>query len=240
MNTDSKLAILDIDGTLFRSSLLIELINQLIKNQVFPEEISDIYEKEFLAWQTRTGTYEAYISKIIKAFMENLKGVHYHPFAKASQQVADKMLGHRYRYTSSLIQSLKQGGYTLAAVSQSPKTILDMFCKKLGFDLVYGRIYETDSDNIFTGKVTKEDIIQDKSLVVKRITERLRISTEQSYGVGDTEGDIPLLKSVANPICFNPNQALYTAATIHNWPIIIERKNLILKLQNGNYHEVLT
>jgi phosphoserine phosphatase len=45
--------------------------------------------------------------------------------------------------------------------------------------------------------------------------------------VGDTEGDIPLLESVSRPICFNPNQNLYSYAKRMNWEVVVERKDVI-------------
>jgi len=48
--------------------------------------------------------------------------------------------------------------------------------------------------------------------------------------VGDTEGDIGLLESVTQPICFNPNQALYTHAKRQGWKVVIERKDVIYHL----------
>jgi phosphoserine phosphatase len=48
--------------------------------------------------------------------------------------------------------------------------------------------------------------------------------------VGDTDGDIPLLESVARPICFNPNQRLFTHAKRVGWDVVVERKDVIYKL----------
>lgn len=135
-----------------------------------------------------------------------------------------------YRYTRNLIGSLKSDGYFLVAISQSPKTILDTFCTSYGFDKVYGRIYEIGPRDCFTGNVIDEEIIKDKARVVARVFEREAVFKEGSIGVGDTEGDIPLLESVETPICFNPNMSLYEESKKRNWKVIVERKDVIYTL----------
>jgi phosphoserine phosphatase len=49
-------------------------------------------------------------------------------------------------------------------------------------------------------------------------------------GVGDTDGDIPLLRKVETPICFNPNQKLYEHAKKEGWPVVVERKDVVYTL----------
>jgi phosphoserine phosphatase len=53
-------------------------------------------------------------------------------------------------------------------------------------------------------------------------------------GVGDTESDIPFLKLVDRPICFNPNRKLYAAAKRHGWKVVVERKDVIYKIENSD------
>ena len=82
----------------------------------------------------------------------------------------------------------------------------------------------------FTGVVSDVEVIQDKSNIVRRVLEKEGFSGEGSIGVGDTEGDIPLLESVEMPICFNPNRALYEYAQEKQWPVVVERKDVVYTL----------
>jgi phosphoserine phosphatase len=58
-----------------------------------------------------------------------------------------------------------------------------------------------------------------------------------SVAVGDSEGDITMLEAVSKPIAFNPTQALFDHAKTKGWEIVIERKNVIYRLENrdGSY-----
>ncbi|MCA9354538.1 MAG: HAD family phosphatase [Candidatus Kaiserbacteria bacterium] len=224
-------AFFDIDGTVFRSSLLIELVEQLIAEEVFPPEAALEYETELENWRSREGKYQEYIEAVIATFLKHIKGVHYSTFADIGRHVVDEQSRYVYRYTRDLIKKLKQEGYYIVAISQSPKTVLDEFCAEYGFDKVYGRFYEIGPQDQFTGKVLDEHLIQNKANIVKRVFERDQSLTEErSVAVGDTDGDIPLLESVSEPICFNPNQPLYAYAKRAKWPIIVERKDVIYHL----------
>ncbi len=227
MNNEQKVAFFDIDGTVFRSSLFIELIKTCVEEKILPSETKLQYEKQLLAWQNRDGTYEAYINAVVEAFMQNIQGVHYGAFADVGKKVVLEQGRQTYRYTRDLIQDLRSKDYYIVAISQSPKTILDEFCASYGFDKVYGRMYEIGPRDLFTGVVTDEEFIKDKAKVVERVIQKEGLTLDDSIGVGDTEGDIPLLESVEMPICFNPNMSLYTYAQKMKWPVVVERKDVI-------------
>lgn len=224
-------AFFDIDGTIFRSSLLIELVEKLIEDGIFPESSRSTYEASQLSWQSREGSYEEYIADVVESFMLHIQGVHYGDFADIGRRVVAVQSKRVYRYTRDLIAELKANNYYLVAVSQSPKTILDDFCFQYGFDKVYGRIYEIGPQDRFTGEVSEKHLIENKANIVKRVFDRNDDLTRTgSIAVGDTEGDISLLESVERGICFNPNQALYNHAKRQGWDIVVERKDVIYKL----------
>ncbi|MCA9357414.1 HAD-IB family hydrolase [Candidatus Nomurabacteria bacterium] len=226
-----SVAFFDIDGTVFRSSLLIELVEKLVAEGIFPHEASEEYMSEWMAWQSREGTYEHYINAIIQTFLRHIKGVHYGDFADVGRRVVAVQSKRVYRYTRDLIQKLKAEGYFVVAISQSPKTVLDEFCRQYGFDKVYGRIYEIGPQDRFTGAVTDEHLIKNKASIVKRVFDRNPdLSREGALAVGDTEGDVPLLEAVDNAICFNPNQHLFNYAKRKGWEVVVERKDVIYYL----------
>ena len=227
-----KVAIFDIDGTIFRSSLLIELVNVLIEQGNFDESARKEYEREHKHWLSRKGDYESYIMAVVKSFMEHIKGVHYGDFDKAAETVIERYSEHTYRYTRDLIKELKKEGYYLLAISHSPKTVLDKFCEKLGFDKSYGMLYELGPNDCFTGKRMEEPAILNKANIVKRAVEKEGLTLKDSVGVGDTESDIPLLEMVEKPICFNPNMKLYKHARRNGWEVVVERKDVVYEIKS--------
>jgi len=223
-------AFFDIDGTLFRSSLLAELSERLIEDGIFPKATQDEYMDQYIAWRNREGTYADYIGALVESYMRHIKGVHYGEVADLGRLVVAAHAKQVYRYTRDLITDLKQKNYYLVAISQSPKAILDEFCRNYGFDKVYGRMYEIGPTDRFTGEVIDEHLIENKANIVKRVFDNDKFDHNNSVAVGDTEGDISMLEAVGRPICFNPNQKLYDYARQMNWEIVVERKDVIYKL----------
>ena len=229
-----KVAFFDIDGTVFRSSLLIELVETLIDEGVFPKEARDEYTEHLALWRDREGEYSLFIRAVVATYMKHIKGVHYGDLADIGRLVVAKQSKHVYRYTRDLIAQLKSDGYYIVAISQSPKTILDEFCKAYGFDKVYGRIYEIGPQDRFTGEMTDVHLVENKANIVARVLEKENVTIEHSIGVGDTDGDIPLLGAVTHPVCFNPNAELYAHAQRMGWSVVVERKDVIYTIDPKN------
>jgi HAD superfamily hydrolase (TIGR01490 family) len=222
-----KVAIFDIDGTIFRSSLVIELTDAFIQEGVFSSRVRRFYALAHKNWLDRKGPYEEYINAVVMAFRKNIKGILFKEFLRIAKKVVTLQRNRTYIYSRDLIKKLKKKSYFLLAISHSPKKIVEEFCKKLGFNKVYGQIYEIDKQKRFTGKVLYLDLIIDKAKVLKRAVEKEKLTLRGSVGVGDTESDIAFLKMVEDPICFNPNKKLYQYAKQHGWKVIVERKDVV-------------
>ncbi|HNZ86635.1 MAG TPA: HAD family phosphatase [bacterium] len=229
MQKSKKIAVFDIDGTIFRSSLLIELVNALIQEGLFSQNVKNTYTKAYKKWSNREGSYEDYINAVVKAFEKNIPGMNYKIFKNIAKKVVSNNRDMVYRYTRDLFKELKKKNYYLLAISHSPKEIVQDFTREWGFDSFYGRVYEV-SDNKFTGKTLHLDLISDKSKMLKYAIKKENLTLNNSIGVGDSESDISLLKMVEKPICFNPNKKLYTTAKRLGWKIVVERKDVIYNL----------
>ena len=226
-----KFAVFDVDGTIFRSSLFIELVELMVARGIFPQEMKDAYEKEHQAWWNREGSYNDYIDAMITSFYKHIAGVYYGDFADISKEVVERQKHRTYRYTRDLVAKLKEDGYYLIAISHSPKTILDFFCPSLGFDKVYGMMFDIDEDDLLTGDVKDKYLIMNKANILHRVIEKENLTLQDSVAVGDTAGDISVLEMVHNPICFNPNSELYARARASAWEVVVERKDVVYTIQ---------
>lgn len=223
-------AVFDIDGTVFRSSLVLELIDYLIAQGVLPTSLEDAYAKEREAWHTRRGEYEHYMLTAVTAFREHLKGVSYEKVLALSNELIESKKDRVYIYTRDLIKKLKAEGYFLLAISRSPYFMVEPFGFELGFDKVYGFFYETGPTGAFTGNVEDVELIRNKAAVLQRAVRKEHLTLEGSVGVGDTESDIPMLELVDKAIAFNPNAKLFDHAKKRNWKVVIERKDVVYEI----------
>lgn len=227
MEKKRPVAVFDIDGTLFRSSLLIELVERLIEHKVFPRESRAVYAVEHAEWLDRKGDYDSYIRKVIDVFGAQLKGVSYAAVADIGGEIIEEMRGRTYRYTRDMVQELKKKGYYLLAISHSPKFMVDGFGYELGFDKSYGIFYETGASDNFTGVISSPELILNKGTVLQRAVHKENLTLEGSVAIGDTESDISMLELADTAIAFNPNKMLLRHARRQKWKVVVERKDVI-------------
>ena len=226
-----KVAIFDIDGTIGRGSLLIYMLDGLIDAGLISEVARKEFKRDHEKWLDRKGLYDEYIRAVTRTFMKHIKGVYYGDFVEIAKKSVLAHKDHIYLYTKNLMVSLKKDGYYLLAISQSPKTIADFFCENLGFDKVYGRIYEIGPQDRLTGAMVDVHLISNKANIVRRAVQKENLTLKKSVGVGDTEDDIPFLEMVETPICFNPNKKLHKHAVRMGWKIVVERKDMIYEIK---------
>ena len=74
-------------------------------------------------------------------------------------------------------------------------------------------------------------LIANKANIVRRVVAKEKLSLKGSIGVGDTEGDVPMLELVETAICFNPNAKLYRFAKLNKWKVVVERKDVVYEIK---------
>ncbi len=228
-----KLAVFDIDGTIFRSSLLIELVNGLVEDGVFPKKAKKEMEADYLAWLNRIGHYNTYIMQVVDIHKKYIKGCSQKKVHETAKRVIDWHKDRVYRYTRDLAKQLRREGYYLVAISGSPDYIVSMFAKYMHFDAAFGWKLEV-KQGVFTGKNVNRDTVDDKAKVLREFVAnaKFRVDLKNSIAVGDSEGDIPMLTSVGQPIAFNPAGTLAQYAKNKDWKIVVERKNVIYEIND--------
>jgi len=225
---NKKIAIFDIDGTIFRSSLIIELTETLVKYGIFPPIAEKEIERNFVLWKNRKGSYENYINKVVEVYSRRIKRCAKKDIMEATRLVIKEQKNAVYVYTRELVKKLRRENFIVLAISGSPEEIVGIFCRGWKFDKYFGTIFET-KNGYYTGEVTALPVRNKKETLLKYARDN-KISLRGSIGVGDTESDVSFLEEVARPICFNPNLNLYRIAKKRGWPVVVERKNVIYKI----------
>jgi phosphoserine phosphatase len=220
------LLFLDIDGTFFRWSLFLYMVDKLIGAGVFNEVIRKHFINEEKKWRERQGGYDDYLKKVIEIFEERIAGVLAADFELLAREMVAEYKGQVYRYTRDLIKEKIRNNWYVVAVSCSPEEAVKPFSEAWG-------IHEAHASQIekINGRYTGMRYIpHDKAGIAKEIMARpefFDIKKENIWGVGDSEGDINFLEVVGKPICFNPTLQLNEEAKRRGWSVVVERKNVI-------------
>ncbi len=236
-NKSQRIAIFDIDGTIFRKNLHFELINELSWMKIFPNEVRAKLTEIYSNWLEHEGTYEDYRKAIVELYAKHIKGCTQKDVFEASKIVIPFHARRTYIFAERLIRKFRKEGFHLIAVSGSPIEVVEEYNRHyLKFDNVFGSVYTVDKDGKYTGGVTFEPS-KNKGHLVEQYVYEHKLSLEGSYGIGDTESDISFLKVVEHPIAFNPNKNLKTAAEKEDWRIIVEKKDVIYEVTKNCFFE---
>ena len=224
-----KLAIFDLDGTVYRWQLYHELVFTLKDKGMFSAEAAEKLDSAYDAWRNRQASFDTYERQVIDTLVGSLTRIPPHTFDEAAQEVSERSGRKTYRYTLALMRTLKEQGYFLLAVSGSQQEVAELFSRKFDFDDCIGSLYERDGDQ-FTGNIVRF-IPGNKDRYIKEYADIHGFTLDDSVAVGDTGGDITMLELVDNPIAFNPNGELLKVAQERGWKIVVERKNVALTLE---------
>lgn len=229
-NTKQKLAIFDIDGTIFRKNLHFELINELSWLGLFPSEVRKKLSEIYSNWLEHEGTYDDYRRALVTLYAKHIPGMAREDVLRAAGIAVPFQAKRTYLFAEALIATLKKKNYHLIAISGSPLEIVEAYNDHyLKFDAVFGSVYEIDAQGKYTGEASFEPSL-DKGAVVKQYIFEHHLSLEDSYGVGDTESDSAFLELVKYPIAFNPNLNLLKIAVEKKWRMVVEKKDVVYEI----------
>lgn len=233
-----KFAAFDIDGTLFRSGLYREVFYELSKMGAIPDELTQLTTEKHREWRHRIhgNAFEEFEKIMVNGLDGLLTQLKISDYEEAVQRVLDKKAANIYVYTHNLLNRLKNEGYFLIAISGSQEELVQPFAESHGFDAWVGQKWERGGE-YFTGNVVKTHTGKDK--IIYELVERYDLTFEDSYAVGDSNGDSGMLEIVDNPIAFNPTQELLVKALENKWKIVVERKNISYELESGDNDTVV-
>jgi len=231
-------AFFDIDGTLYRDSLMIEHFKKLIKYEVIDPALWHSHVKHtYKEWQQRVGEYEDYMEELAEIYVESLKGLKKEEILFISQQVINLKGDQVYTYTRDQIEWHKSQGHKVFFISGSPEHLVARMAHKYGVEDYKGTEYLLNPDGTFTGEVIPNWDADSKNRVIDAFVEQYGINLGDSYAYGDTNGDLSMMRLVGNPVAINPTRELLDNIRGDNrlsekTTIIVERKDIIYKLNS--------
>ncbi len=235
MSQIKPFAVFDVDGTLFKSSLLEKVIKHSFEVGLFDRQ--DFLEAARLRreWQLHNSeqAYMEYINTLIGSFVNQIKGVDAHVF----DWVTDKMVkDHQVRlfaFPRQLMEAVRQT-HTLIIISGSPEIVVKPFVEQFNVDYVFGSIFEQNNGR-YTGQAAS---VGDKASIIHKLIDDKKIALEGSLAIGDTVSDISMLELADRSIMFNPSLSLSQHGSPLGWHKVYEVKDNITALKLDHQHAV--
>lgn len=228
-------AFFDIDGTIYRNSLLTEHFKKMIKYELIdPLAYEEKVKETFKLWNERKGDYDKYLLSLTESYVNAMIGISEKDNDFVSDQVLNLSGNRVYRYTRERIKWHKEQGHKVIFISGSPDFLVKRMANKWDADDYQGSIYHT-KDGRFSGEISPMWDSRNKIKSLNRFCEKYNLDLEKSYAYGDTSGDYSMLKSVGNPIAINPSKEFLEKLRENQEiskkvQVIIERKDVIYKV----------
>lgn len=233
-------AAFDIDGTLIRWQLYHALADALAERGHIDAKSYQAMREARLKWKRRMGgTFKDYERQVVMIYEAMLKTLTFEQLDEAIDAVFNEYKDQVYTYTRDLIAKLKADNYLLFAISGSQTEIVKRIAEYYGFTDYTGTVYGR-SGGKFTGANSIGSFHKDKTL--RKMIAKHQATLDGSLAIGDSASDAAMLELVERPVAFNPDADLFKIAKAKGWKIVLERKNMIYKLESsdGEYELVET
>ena len=137
-------AFFDIDGTIYRNSLLTEHFKKMIKYELIdPLAYEEKVKETFKLWNERKGDYDKYLLSLTESYVNAMIGISEKDNDFVSDQVLNLSGNRVYRYTRERIKWHKEQGHKVIFISGSPDFLVKRMANKWGADDYQGSIYHT-------------------------------------------------------------------------------------------------
>lgn len=232
-------AFFDIDGTIFRDSLMTTNFKKLVKyeiidNKTYYAEVKDIQDK----WDRRYGEYDDYIETLARVYSDNLKGIDMDFLNFIADKTIEDSYEDIYKYSRARLLHHQEEGHLIFFISGSPDFLVSRMARKYNATAYRGTSYIPDDENKFSGEISMMWNSENKYIAMQDLLKEYDVDLENSFAYGDTNGDLSMLKSVGNPIAINPTKELLNAIKLdaslsEKTEIVIERKDNIYSLDSS-------
>lgn len=230
-----KFAVFDIDGTIFHWQFFHELFDELIEAHVIDQSLADSVLEDRKKWRQGIIDWNTYEQGLVHALNDAIIGIDKHVLENISTRIVETKGKVLYHYTRDLLKDLQDKGYFTIVISGSQQTLVERFAATYNVDVALGLDYEFKDGKLAS---IKQEIYGKKDALLKDVVAKHDLDWHDSYAVGDSKGDAPMLALVENPIAFNPDKALLDIAKENGWKIVIERKSLaytLTKTDDGTF-----
>lgn len=237
-----KAVLTDVDGMLC-DYIGIAWVRYLGVNNHIDDESYDDFEDVIAAYSRGLIDYHEFTRDRILIYAEMMKNKEVKEIDELAKSFFNAFKKGIPKESLSLIKHFKKKKYKIIAITASPSPIVDYVLDYLGIDNFYSTKLEVINGK-YTGDILSElhKSKDGKLSIVRGVIINEGIDTSESFAIGDTVHDLPLLESVAYPIALNPKGKLIKYAIENDFNIatfddVMSVCKKILKTGKKSIHE---
>lgn len=228
-----NLVFCDIDWTIYRDSLYLEMFYCMIEDWYVNKNDIDLYKELEYNWKNRQEGYKYdtflwWTIDIVKKTFNNKK-IHIDKLNEYANRILEKNINKTIIFTIKTLNELKNNWWKIILISGSPQKIVDIFANYLDFHVAIGTInhineewFLLETNDLMARSIAKQNIIN----YIKT-----NYNIWNTIALWDTNWDYNMLLDSNLWYAINPTFELYNQVKgLENVVVIIERKDLILEL----------
>lgn len=214
-----RLAILDVDGTLYPGALGVEFLRALVASGICDRErgqpVFDLLH-QYRAGAVDFATMSVHAYRLFAAALKDCACVDVDRVARETWQRERARL---FPFANDLVRILEAGGCVPVLISGSPQEVVRLLAGELGIVQFCGAIF-SQRDGVYTGEVELASaVLGNKQLILSTMIGRQGVNWRDSLAIGDSPTDAALFELVGGPVAFEPDPALRSLAVDRGWAI---------------------
>jgi alcohol-forming fatty acyl-CoA reductase len=215
--SSAKLAILDLDGTLYAGTLGIDLLNELTRQKLFQPKAFEKALQVMEAYVCGELGREELAVHIYRLYGEGIVGLTQEQVVRAAAEVWEHSKHRVFPFVGELLSTLSRRGYTTVLMTGSPTEIVSQFTRSYVFDRVYAAGFQLQEGR-YTGRLQSSPAVAgQKRSMLQRISRELEADLSASLVLGDSENDFEMFDLVGVPIAMNLQGALSLQFQSRGW-----------------------
>lgn len=220
-----RIAVLDMDGTLFPGILGMEFVACLAARGLSdPRHVEEItlvarrYEDGELDLVTATAiVYERYAA--------SLEGQARHQVQRVARECWAGVKGRLFSFSRRLVEDLAELGISSMLISGSPDEVIQAAAQDLRIPYARGAIAGTRGGR-YTGElVSTPGVRGGKSAAIAELAHGIGVAPECVFALGNSINDAEVFRRSVHSVAFEPDAELMALAAANDW-LIADRSSL--------------
>lgn len=222
-----KVAVLDVDGTLYPGALGLQLLQALTADGISDKSKSEDIFKVIDKYRLSEIDFQTMATSAYTLCAEAIAGISQTVMQRIARQVWQQERTKLFPFVPKLIDLLKSQGYSVVLISGSPNEIVCCLAEEFGILKYQGSIFATHEGK-YSGKVNLlSGALGEKYSIFLEMVKDWRVNLEESFAMGDSITDTALLEIVGKPLVFEPHPSLMLVAQEKGW--LVTNRNDVVK-----------
>ncbi|XYH99860.1 HAD family hydrolase [Sorangium sp. So ce1128] len=214
-----RLAILDVDGTLYPGAAGVELLRALVKGGICESDKGEAVFDVLRRYRAGEIDFATMSVTAYDLFAAALKDRACADVEQAAREAWRRERSRLFSFAPELVETLKERGLEPVLISGSPQEIVGLVAEELGVHAFHGAHFSRRG-GFYTGRVElPSGMFGEKERILSTILRGRDVCLQGSIAIGDSLTDSVLFHLVGSPVAFEPAPELLSLALHHRWTV---------------------